>query len=161
MLHFCRLLGGSWGAPGALLAAPWRLLGRSWPLPGRSWGALWPPGGLLLELFGPLSADPLENSENLENHCVFNGFGRFLASPGDPKSCPNSSEIALARVLSSFGAHLARSWRLLAASWRFWGLLGVSWAALEAILAQKGNPPDPRSGVGADRLPPPDPPFRG
>ena len=44
-----RLLGLSWGAPGG----SWGGLGASWAAPGRSWGAFSPPGGLLLEPFGP------------------------------------------------------------------------------------------------------------
>ena len=63
----------SWGAPGwswaplgALWAALGELLGRSWGLPGRAWGSFGPPGGLRLELVGPLLKAPLRNHENHE-----------------------------------------------------------------------------------------------
>ena len=57
------VLGASWRAPGA----SWSRLGGSWGLPGRAWGSFGPPGGLRLELFGPLLKAPLRNRENLEN----------------------------------------------------------------------------------------------
>ena len=44
-----------------------------------------------------------------------------FASPGGPKSSPNGSEIALARVLAPLGAHL--------------GLLGAVLASLGGLLA--------------------------
>ena len=51
---------------GRLLEPSWGLLGRSWDLPGRAWGSFGPPGGLRLELFGPLLKAPLRNRENHE-----------------------------------------------------------------------------------------------
>ena len=51
---------------GRLLEPSWGLLGRSWGLPGRAWGSFGPPGGLLLELLGPLLKAPLRNRENHE-----------------------------------------------------------------------------------------------
>ena len=51
---------------GRLLEPSWGLLGRSWGLPGRAWGSFGPPGGLLLELLGPMLKAPLRNRENLE-----------------------------------------------------------------------------------------------
>ena len=127
-------LGGSWGALGALLGSSWDLLGRSRPLLGRSWGSFWPPGGLLLELFGSLFEAPLENSEHLENLCFFNGFSMVFASPGGPKSSPNGSEIALARVFATSWRSLGASRRCLGVSWRPLGALGASWAPLGALL---------------------------
>ena len=125
-------------APGALLAP----LGPCLALPGRSWEPFSSPRGLLWDLFGSLFPTPLEKHENLDFRRQLqrkSRFGRPRGVQNRAPKAPNGSEIALARVLAALGAHLARSWRLLAASWRFWGLLGVSWAALEAILAQKGN----------------------
>ena len=55
------VLGASWQAPGG----SWSSLGGSW-LPGRAWGSFGLPGGLRLELLGPLLKAPLRNRENLE-----------------------------------------------------------------------------------------------
>ena len=68
---FVRLLGGSWGALGPLLASSWGPLGASWASLGASWGALGlhvglrgaPWGGL-----GSILTAPFENREILENH---------------------------------------------------------------------------------------------
>ena len=51
---------------GRLLELSWGLLGRSWGLPGRAWGSFGLPGGLLLELVGPLLKAPLRNREDHE-----------------------------------------------------------------------------------------------
>ena len=73
--------------------------------------------------------------------------------------------MALVSSFGGFGVDVG-SWEglggLLEVNLRTLGhLLGASWSALEAILAQKGNPPDPQSGDDPDRLPPLDSPFRG
>ena len=52
---------------------------------------------------------------------------------------PKGSKIALGRVVAPLGAHLARSWRLCAASGRSWSLLGASWGDFLAILAPREN----------------------
>ena len=74
---FLGLLGGSWGAPGALLAAPGAVLAPLGPL-------LAPPGALLGGILASRGAPfgafwvsfyaRVENSENLGNPCFFNGF---------------------------------------------------------------------------------------
>ena len=56
---------------GRLLEPSWRLLGR---LPGRAWGSFGPPGGLLLEVLGPLLKAPLRNRENHENRRQYSTF---------------------------------------------------------------------------------------
>ena len=58
--------------------------------------------------------------------CILGALGCFLGASG----C----------LLNALGCLLGALGRLLGASW---GLLGASWGALEAILAQKGYPPDP------------------
>ena len=127
------------GAPlGALLGRSWRLLGPSWALLalslallGGSWGAFGPPGGLLGELFGALCEAPLENSQNLEKPCFFNGFLRLFELPGAPKLTKNQSKMASGVVLAPLGASwgsLGVSWRLLGRSWR---VLVRSWRVLD------------------------------
>ena len=59
---------------GRLLEPSWGLLGRSWGLPGRAWGSFGPPGGLLLEIVGPVVKAPLRNRENLENQRRYSTF---------------------------------------------------------------------------------------
>ena len=61
---FLTFLERSWGALGALLAAPGALRGRSWSLRGRSGSPFWPPRGHFLELFEALLAAPWKNTKS-------------------------------------------------------------------------------------------------
>ena len=143
---FVRLLGGSWGAPGSLLAAPGAVFAPLGPL-------LAAPGALLEGVLAsrgpPLGAlwasfsGAFGKIRNSSKPLFFQWFLMVLASPGGPKSTPDGSQnrswARLGASWRSLGASRRCPWRLLAASWRSWGLLGASWGALEAILAQKGN----------------------
>ena len=152
-----RLSGRSWVA----LGRSWRCLGASWAAPGRSRGA---PGrrfgfpgasfGSSLGLFFRRLWKNTKFFKTLVFSMVFDGFGVPGGSKIEPKWLPNRSWARLGASWRSLGASRRCPWRLLAASWRSWGLLGASWGALEAILAQKGNPPDPQPGVDPDRLSP-------
>ena len=95
---FVPLLGGSWGAPGALLGARGAVLGRSLDVLERSWGSFWAPGALLLELFWSPWRAGLHFHENIENHWFssgFQGFSGFGAPRIVPKSSQHRSEEAL------------------------------------------------------------------
>ena len=67
------LLGGL-ARSGRLLEPCLGLLGRFWGLPGRAWGSFGPPGGLLLELLGPLLKAPWRNRENFEIRRQYSTF---------------------------------------------------------------------------------------
>ena len=116
-----------------LLGGRGRLLARSGPLlgpPGGRLGLICAPGGLLLELLGPLFEALLENSENLENPSFFLVQNRA-------QMAPESLLAASWHLLALIYRLLAPSWRLLAASWRSWSLLGASGGALGALLTRK------------------------
>ena len=124
------LLGRSW----RLLGPSWRLLGRSWALLGRSWGSCWPPGGLLLELSGPLFEAPLENSENLKKPCFFQWFFMVFGLPGGSKIEPQWLRNRSGPRPGTSWRSLGASRRCLGVSWRPLGALGASWAPLGALL---------------------------
>ena len=117
---FCRLLGGSWGAPGALLAFPAVLapLGALLEAPGGHFGL---PGVSFWSFAGHFGKPPWKIAKTLKNlifSMVFDGFG---PPRGVQNRAPNGSEIALARVLATLGAH--------------WALLGTVLASLAGLLA--------------------------
>ena len=71
---FLAFLERSWGALGALLAAPGALRGRSWSLRGHSWSPFWPPRGHFWELFEALLAAPWKNTKSYKKTsfpCIF------------------------------------------------------------------------------------------
>ena len=125
------LLGCSW-----VLGASWRAPGGSWSrlggLPGRAWGSFGPPGGLLLELLGPLLKAPLRNRENLENRRQYSTFWVFRGPGGLKvalKSLGNRSQARLGAsggFLVPRGAVLSLSGPLRGPS--AW-LLGRPWVA--------------------------------
>ena len=132
---FLRLLGGSWGAPGA----SWGRLGDSWGAPGASWGA---PGGhfglpeasfwsFLAFFFGRRR----KNTKTLKfaDSCSENqGFGTPRGSKIEPKWLQNRFR----GPLGGSSCLLAGSWGSLGLSWR---LLGRSWRLLVALGAVLNN----------------------
>ena len=91
---FVRLLGGSWGAPGSLLAAPGAVLaplgapGRSWGAPGGHFGlpgvAFWSFVGLFLKPPWKLA----ETFKNLIFSMVLDGFWRPRGVRNRPQMAP-------------------------------------------------------------------------
>ena len=164
LISFCRLLGGSWGAPGALLAFPGAVLAPLGALLGAPGGHFGLPGVSFWSFVGHFGKPPWKIAKTLKNVVfliVFDGFGPPRGVQNRAKIAPKSLLPASWHLLALTWRFSALSWRLLAASWRSWGLLGASWGALEAILTQKGNPPDPlrtlfgpQPGVDPDRLSP-------
>ena len=154
------LLGRSW----PLLALSWRLLGRAWPSRGAPGSHFRHPGASFGTCLGLFFRRLWKNTKTLifDDSCSENqGFGVPGGSKIEPRWLPNRSWARLGASWRSLGASRRCPWRLLPASWRSWGLLGASWGALEAILTQKGNPPDPlrtlfgpQPGVDPDRLSP-------
>ena len=124
---FVRLLGGSWGAPGSLLAAPGAVFAPLGPL-------LAAPGALLEGVLAsrgpPLGAlwasfsGAFGKIRNSSKPLFFQWFLMVLASPGGPKSTQNGSQIALGRVLAPLGALLAPLGAVLASLGGLLALLG-------------------------------------
>ena len=114
---FCSPLGGSWGAPGSLLAAPGAVFAPLGPL-------LAAPGALLEGILSsrgpPLGAlwasfsGAFGKIRNSSKPLFFQWFLMVLASPGGPTSTPDGSQ-------NRSWARLGASWRSLGASWRFLG----------------------------------------
>ena len=127
---------------GRFLEPCWRLLGRSWGLPGGAWGSFGPPGGLLLELLGPLLKAPLRNRENLENRRQYSTFCCFSRS----RAPQNRSKIASKSLPSSSG-HLSA---LPEASW---GCLKPLWAPPWAVCVAPGPSLGGSRPVGTHRPP--------
>ena len=118
---FCRLLGGSWGAPGALLAFPGAVLAPLGALLGAPGGHFGLPGVSFWSFVGHFGKLPWKIAKTLKKlvfSMVFDGFG---PPRGVQNRAPNGSEIAVARVLATLGAH--------------WALLGAVLASLGGLLA--------------------------
>ena len=128
--RFLLLLGGSWGAPGAVLAAPGAILARLGPLLGRPGRVL----GLILASFeglpGLLTELACKIAKTLKIaifSVVFQGFGRSRGLENRSKIGPRALRTSSWRLLGALGRLLGASWPLLAA-------LGPLLACLEAIL---------------------------
>ena len=131
-----RLLGLSWGAPGG----SWGCLGASWAAPGPSRGTpgghFGLPGVSFWGFLGLFFTPAWKIAKTLKNLVFFQLFLMVFASPGGPKSSPNGSEIALARVLATSWRSLGASRRCLGVSWRPLGALGASWAPHGPLLGR-------------------------
>ena len=127
---------------GQLLEPSWGLLGRSWGLLGRAWGSFGHPGGLLLELIGPLLKGPLRNRENLEIRRQYITFRCCSRARG----LQNRSKIVSTSVPGASG----RLWRLLGASW---GRPEALWAPPWAVCVAPGPSLGGSRPVGPHRNP--------
>ena len=130
-------MGGFWGAPGSLLAAPGAVFAPLGPL-------LAAPGALLEGILSsrgpPLGAlwasfsGAFGKIRNSSKPLFFQWFLMVLASPGGPKSTPDGPQNRSWARLGASWRSLGASWRCFGVSWRPLGSLGASQASLGPLL---------------------------